>query len=87
LLDHPKISEEQFAMKPVWQHSAMFLINYSAWRTDVELNQLRGKHRLRKQRAFVLGELAEIRLGDGTKMHIKDFDITRKWKEYCAQCH
>lgn len=85
LLDHPDISEQQFAMKPRWEYSTMLLINYSARGTAVEFNQLKEKLRLRKQRTFVPGETAEIQLGDGTTIHIKGLDETREWKEYCAR--
>ncbi|KAB5572227.1 kinase-like domain-containing protein, partial [Coniochaeta sp. 2T2.1] len=83
LLDHPSISEEQFAMKPRWEHSTMLLINYSARCTDVAFQQLKEKTRLKKQRLFVPGEIAEIQLRDGTTIHIKGFDDTREWKDYC----
>jgi hypothetical protein len=84
LLDHSSISEEQFAIKPLWAHATMLFRNHSAWRTYVEFDLLKESTRLKTQRTFVPRETAKIRLGNGIQIHIESFDQPTGWKEYCT---
>ncbi|KAK3366388.1 kinase-like domain-containing protein [Podospora didyma] len=84
LLDHPNISEQQFAIRPLWHHGTMVLKNHSRQGTIVNFHVLGDKKKMKSQLVLPQRESVAVRLADGSEILIQTYDKPADWEIYCA---
>ncbi|KAK3328195.1 kinase-like domain-containing protein [Cercophora scortea] len=86
LLDHPNISEQQFAIRPLWDYGMMVLKNHCRQGTEVNFHVLGEKKTMRPGLQLVLQwrESVAVRLADGSEILIQTYDKPTNWEKYCA---
>ncbi|OAA63695.1 Protein kinase-like domain protein [Niveomyces insectorum RCEF 264] len=83
LLDHPAISQKQFAVRPVWEYGTVVLQNLSKHGTAVNFCVLNESILLRNTRALMEYETGAISLADVYQLQLQRPGDPVGWADYC----